>query len=227
MSKLFGLPMPKAGKVTVLLALPAATVCLVIYLLCVAFEPAHVEVTSLPESGLSDSIFDAQNMLYASVDGLNVKREFSMIPYTIDVVEGKCAVVNKGVIYESGAYRLYVSESEGGVSTTEKLKQELTSVLSINASSANTTVSYLLEESGYKNGCYAEYSVSEIMTQDGVKSYLVLYRLSIDRSIYETENDIYVGCLTNQYTTKELLNARALASAQLGTLRYSKELDLK
>lgn len=225
MSKLFGLPMPKGGKIAVILAFPTAIICLAVYLLCIIYEPIEVEETQLPAGGLSDSIFDAQNMNYESSSAFHNRHRFQLIPYTIDVLDGDVATVGYGNTYDSNTYKIYISESEGDISTTKKVQDELTSVLSIHADTSATRVDYLLEESGYKNGCFVKYSVCRVTTEDAVERYLVLYRLSLDVSQYDTENDIYVGCIVNQFTTSDLAAAMNIASAEIGTLKYSKELD--
>lgn len=107
------------------------------------------------------------------------------------------------------------------------LSNQLTEVLHSGADSLATKIEYLSTEEGYINGCSGSFVIAKIEVPETPPSYMCLYRLHIDESIYETEYDILIGCMTQTFSTQSLADLQELTHLTVGTLRYDAERDEK
>lgn len=215
-----GLDIIKKQKKIVLIGIPVGLLCLLMYMLLSFFEQ---EPVYMPNGGLSRSIFDSQNQTYKSEEAFTVKNSFQNVPYTIDTVEGQKAVVGNASVYEHAPYYFYYSEIRQEVGMEEALKNELSSILLINADPRETQLDVLHEEKGFVNGCNANFYIIKITAREkevqDIK-YIALYRLHLDDSLYETEWDMLVGCLSEDYSTEGLSALQMLSFSSIGSLQY-------
>lgn len=228
-SRLFGIKMDKKVKIRIIVCGVLSVLCLAFFIVLGFFTMPEVVVVDLPSSELSQSVFDSQNMFYEEVDGYSVINSFQNVPYTISTVNGPKASFGYGNTYKYEPYYFYYSEIKQEDVLEEALKAELTDVLLLSAEPSDTTIRVLSEENGYLNGCHASFYVLELNAKKEnlqTTAYMCLYRLHFDESIYETEWDMLVGCMTEgAYTTNNLSNLQIFAKSAISTLKYDKALD--
>ena len=226
MESLFGLELTKKQKALVVLGIPVGILCLILYLLLAFFEAEPVSPVYMPSGGLTSSIFDSQNQVYKSEEAFKTKNRFQNVPYTIDTIEGQKAVVGNANVYEYDPYYFYYSELEQNADLEQVLKDELTSILLISASPAQTQIEVLHEESGFVNGCDATFYMLKITAKDGSTQqtkYMSLYRLHLDESVYVTEWDMLVGCMSDDYSTEGFAALQTLSYTSVGSLKFDEK----
>lgn len=226
MEILFGLEMTKKQKIMVLTGIPVGVMCLLLYLFLAFFEQEPVTAVAMPKGRLTSSIFDSQNQTYKSEAAFQTKNSFINVPYTIDTIEGQKAVVGNANVYEHAPYYFYYSELKQGVDLETALKNELTSILVMSADPKQTQVEILHEESGFINGCSAVFYIVKISASDGdmqKSKYMALYRLHLDDSVYVTEWDMLVGCMSEDYSTEGLLALQTLSYSSIGSLKFDEK----
>lgn len=228
-STLFGIPMDGKTKAVIILCGILAVFCILFYIL-LCFVPNKEEiVVELPGGGLSQSVFDSQNMEYVSVNGFDEVHSFEKIPFTIDTVSGQRADIGDGAVYASAPYYFYYSEIKHNEDMEDTVKKELTDVLVLSADSSLTQIECIKEESGYVNGCEAIYyllKVSVNSEKEPVEAYLSIYRLHINDVLYKSDIGLLVGCMAcDMYSTEGLEALQTLSYSAITTLRYSKELE--
>lgn len=222
MKRVLGLDITKKQRVMILIGVPIGVMCLFLYLILTFFEQEPEIPVLLPKGGLSSSIFDSQNQIYKREDAFTAKHSFVNVPYTIDTIEGQKATVGNACIYEHAPYYFYYSETTQGVDVGSVLKEELTSVLLFHADQNLTRVDVLYEEDGFVNGCKANFYVVQITANDNVMQvsrYMTLYRLHLDPSVYETDFEMLVGCLSDNYSTEGLQALQTLSYSSIGSLK--------
>ena len=226
METLFGLEMTKKQKILVLTGITVGVIGLLLYLFLAFFEQKPVTAVAMPKGGLTSSIFDSQNQTYKSEAAFQTKNSFINVPYTIDTVEGQKAVVGNASVYEHAPYYFYYSELQQGADLETTLKNELTSILVMNAEPKETQIEVLHEESGFVNGCSAGFYMIKISVAAGdmqKNKYMSLYRLHLDDSVYATEWDMLVGCMSEDYSTEGLLALQTLSYSSIGSLKFDEK----
>lgn len=226
METLFTLEMTKKQKILVQAGIPVGVICLLLYLFLAIFDPEPVTAVILPTGGLTSSIFDSQNQTYKSEAAFGTKNSFINVPYTIDTIEGQKAAVGNANVYEHAPYYFYYSELMQGADLETVLQKELTSILVINADPKQTQIEVLYEESGFVNGCRAVFYMVKISASDGdmqKTKYMALYRLHLDDSVYTTEWDMLVGCMSEDYSTEGLLAVQTLSYSSVGSLKFDEK----
>lgn len=218
----FGLSMSRKMRLCLFIAIPVAVICLVLYFVSGFYAPKEEVVVQLPSGGLSDSVFDLQNMEYKEVPGMTRKYYFANLPYSVDVPSGDFAKVNGADFLNSNPYYFYYTVADKTENLQEMVLSQVPGIIKPNYEGNDASYKVLLEESGNLNGCSGTYVVAEIVV-DSKTMYLCLYRLHFDESIYKTENDIFIGCMAEGYTTKNLSDLKELAIATVRTLRFDKE----
>ncbi len=214
------------SKVIIVLCSVFAVLFLVLYIVLGFFKPVIVDELVYPASGLSQSVFDSQNMVYVQTDGYVNKHYFRKVPYTIDTASGARAGIGDGAFYESEPYYFYYSELGIKEDMVSVLKEEMTDILSITANEADTVVEILKEEQGYINGCVATFYVLRVAAGQ-VTSHMCLYRMHINDDNYKSDWDLLVGVMDKYATatTESLNNLFTLANASVHTMAYSKEIE--
>lgn len=219
---MFGLEITKKQKILVFTGVPIGVMCFLFYLLLALFEGEGDRSIAMPTGGLTSSIFDSQNQTYKGEEALKEKHSFQQIPYTIDTVDGAKAMVGNGSIYEHAPFYFYYSELKKHTDLETVLKEELSSVLLYGANPSLTDINVLYEEKGFVNGCEAVFYVMEVTAKkdtENVTQYVALYRLHLDASVYETEWEMLVGCMSGDYSTEGLLALKTLSFSSVGSLK--------
>ncbi len=200
-----------------------AMLWLVVYVVCGFYVQEPVPEVVYPGAGLSDSIFELQNMNYVPVAGLDEVVSFTEIPFEVGGVAGNEATIGKArVRTNSGYYFLYVL-ADPEEQTEDLIQNSLTGVLSSSAAASQTETQLLDEAAGYLHGCNAQYGLWSVRTADGQQGYLALYRLKISDTIYQTDREIVLGCMSGTYGTEGFANVQGFAGAMVSTLRMVKE----
>lgn len=208
----------------VLVAIPLAVTVLILYVVTGFFIPEEVEVTYLPSGHLTSSVFDAQNMIYVKISGLDETYNLPYIPYTVDVPAGIRASVGDAVVISNAAYYFYYNVVNSEVEVDDAIKDGLTTIISIDAKPENSIVKVLSMEEGFINGCSADFYVLSIDIENvSEPRYLCLYRLHINDNIYETDKEILLGCMATGYNTVNLANLQGFAEATVGTIKYDRD----
>lgn len=223
MVKVLGVEMSKGNKRTVYICTSVAVICLIVYLVLALFEKPPAVQVLMPSGGLTESIFDSQNIVYRAEKSYTVRNNFSHIPYSMDTVDGKTASIGNATIYEYVPFYFYYSEIKEGTVLEDVLRMELTSVLSVSAKPEQTELNVLMKESGFINGCIADFYVYQVKVHDEKETkeqYLCLYKLRFNPSIYSTDWSMLVGCISNDYSTEGLDALQTLSYSSLHTLRY-------
>lgn len=176
-----------------------------------------------PDPGLSDSIFELQNMNYVPVAGLEDVISFDGIPFEAGGIAGSEAAIGGARVRTDSGYFFLYSQAGEGEQTEEIIRNSLTGVLSSAAAPSRTDVVLLDGASGYLHGCYATYGLWSVQTEDGQQGCLALYRLKIGETIYQTETEVILGCMSRESGTEGLSNIQGFAQAMVLTLRKTKE----
>lgn len=224
-SRLFGLKMSKGSKRAILICIPLAIFSLVCYLVLGLFEIEKTVEVVYPSGQLSESIFDSQNLEYKSEEAYSVQNLFQNLPFSVDTVEGKKASIGNANIYQYEPYYFYLSEMKEKDSLIDTVKAEMTGVVSIAADPNKTQVEVLKEETGYVNGCKADYVLCKLtVSGNEVRTrYMCIYRLHVDESIFSSEWDILVGCMSQDGTSQGLSALQTLSLTGVETLRLDEE----
>ena len=226
MKTFLGIKMTKKQKMLLLAGIPVGLICLLFYLILAFFEKEAEIPVSMPNGGLSSSIFDSQNQTYKSESAFQARHTFLHVPYTIDTVEGQKVMVGNGSVYEHAPYYFYYSELAPDADIVEVLKEELSSVLLFRAKPQHTKVEVLHKEQGFVNGCSAIFYMLRITATDGENlqtKYMALYRLHLDPSVYETEWEMLVGCMSQDYSTEGFLALQTLSYSSIGSLKLDEK----
>ena len=208
----------------------SATVFFVIFLagyIGLGFFVSKQEVqVYMPQNGLTDSIFDAQNMVYTKNNNFTEKHSFKYNPFTIDMLSGQKAVVGDSTTVNVQGYYFYLSEIASEADVTNRVKKDLISIIDFSTSIKDCYASILFSEDGYMNGCRGTFYVMEIGVDNNfkdIKKYLVLYRLNTDESIFVSDVDMLIGCMVDTYSTQSLADAEELARILVNTLNLDEK----
>ncbi len=226
---LFSLPMERKTKYLIIICSILAVIAILLYIILCFFSVEEEVSVVYPSSGLSQSIFDSQNMVYGKVEGFSKEHVFSGAPFTIDTVDGQKAVIGNGSVYQSSPYYFYYSTLDGLEDVSARIRGELTGVLLLSADPLSTSVVMLAEESGYVNGCDAKFYVAEIDAVSGKESekgFMCFYVLDVNDVIYGGEKKLLIGCMSKESEIQTgLENLKQLALANISTLQYKSELE--
>ena len=197
-----------------------AVVCVVCWGVLGAFAvPPEVEV-SLPPSGLSDSVFDLQNMTYEKTAGLTDTVRLGQSGYVADAAPGSEARVGEATLRSASGFLFLYAAAGEGTGTQALISQPITEVLSPGADPLSATVEVLDAASGNLHGSTAEYGLYRI-SAGGKTGYVSLYRLSPYGK--EDAGDLILACMVRDYSTESLANANAFARAMVGSVRESEK----
>ena len=225
---LFGIPVSRDVKWKVVLFTVLAILSLLFFIILSFFDEPEEVMYVMPESGLSQSLFDSQNMVYQPVEGYSKEHLFKQMPFSIDTVDGPSAYTGNGTVYNSGDYYFYYSECDEAAVVTEVVKNEMTDVLLLAGDKSMTNISILKQDKGYINGCEADYYIMEVMAYRGEITSLgtlCLYRLKVSPDIYESEKVLLVGCMNIGVVSPETYtNVRELVYPDITTMKFREDI---
>lgn len=214
---------PKSVIVTAVFGL----VCVLVYAFLGAYAKSAEPEVVYPPSGLSDSIFELQNMTYEPVSGFTEVYSFEELPLTADAAPGNEARVGGATVRANNGFFFLYAAPKDGEDTEEVLKASLTGIFSPNADPLATTVTQLDGADGNLHGCHAAYRLYSIVTADGRKGSACLYRLKVGETFGEVGGEVILGCASTQGDTQGLANLQGFARAMVGTLRITEGKDGK
>ncbi len=204
--------------ISVILAGVAGVLCIIVYAVLEVYARRIPDEIIYPQPGVSDSIFELQNMNYEEVGGFTEKIMFEEISLAADAVPGVEAKVGGATIRTDNGYYFLYALIDKNKTTEELLGDSLTEIISPSADSSQTASRLLDSEDGNLHGCHASYGLFEITAGDGAKGWITLYRLHMDETFGETDKDIILGCMSGDYSTQGLANLQAFSRAMVGTL---------
>lgn len=221
---LFGLTMSKKRKVRIIVCLMAAVLCLVLYVLASLFYKPVV-VVSIPSGGLVKSVFEAQNMNYVKSDSMSKEYHYEGVPYMINTPSGTSASIGTATVVSlNGFYFLY----DLGTDAETVVRNGYTDVVVLNAVPADSTIKELKHETGYINGCSADFYAYEFKVVGAeVPQYICIYKLTPSNSEELGGKSLFVGAMSSGYTTENFNNLVALCKANIGTLQYDSKFEGK
>ena len=207
--------LPKSVIVTAVLGLACAIVYAVLGVYAGSAEPETV----YPSAGLSDSIFELQNMTYEPLSGFTETVAIDGLSVTVDAAPGSEANVGGATVrVNNGFYFLYAAAAEGE-ETEGVLRGSLTGVFSPSADPLATTVRVLDQAEGNLHGCHASYRLCELVTADGKRGYVCLYRLRVGDTFGDVGGEVILGCASAAGGTQGFANLQGFARAMVGTMR--------
>lgn len=211
------------SKKQIMISAILGVICVVFYFILGFFKQEPVVEVVYPESGLSDSIFDYQNMVHTSVAGMDSKFSFQNMPFTVDLPDGARASVGDATVIEKNGFYFMVGEIAPDALTESYVSAALTSVVEAGGDVLATTVTKLDTKEGYINGCLSKYALYEMKTGSGAAVYVTVMRLNIHPSIYDTETGLVIGCMSGDDSNEGLSNIQGLTEAVVRTLAVDKE----
>lgn len=218
--------MKKKERIALCILIPVVAIFGIAAVMLGFYEKAEPEEIVFPDSGLSDSIFDSQNMEYVENENFTNTYMFVNEPYKIDTIQTSSATIDTGCVYDSGDYYFYYAEVKKTDSTRDVVKEQFSKVLKYDASAKDSTITALNSDSGFINGFSAEYSlycISVNDTESPQNAYMICYRLIIaDSDDFEDHYDLIIGVATRNYTNYALDGAMQLCHTNLLTLQYDK-----
>lgn len=206
------------------LLVACAVVMFLLYFAIVLFKPQTPEVVSFPASNLTASIFDAQNMKYRKVTGMDTKVVLSDTAYTVDAPPGEKAVVDGAQIVLYEGYYFFYDVRDEGTSMDNRLRATLSSVLSMNSDPLACEVTCLASETGYINGCQGYFYLYKVAAEEA-EQYIALYDLEVygGRGLPSGKH-IVVGTMGSGYSTSTFKTLQGVSESLVYTLRLDEKL---
>lgn len=211
----------------IILSIVSAT----IYVVCGYFMPQMEKTVSYPSANLTESIFDAQNMVYSQTSGLDDTYLLPFIPFSVDVPVGTRAFVGDAMVVNSGSFNFYYNVMDSDTDVVNALKTGYSRIISIDAKTDSCVVSVLSTQKGFINGCEAVFYILAIDIEGAPTHYISAYALRITESVFKSDKLIVLACMSTDYSTEGLLNLQAFSEASVKTLqfdrKYANELEIE
>ncbi len=218
--------MSKGAKVGLVIVGLFAVIMLCLYLF---FNEVHDDIPKeleFPPSGLSQSIFDSQNMKYKPNANYTDVHYFQRSPYTIDIAPADAAKVSDyGWVYEiSDTSYFYITEFEKGSNIEASIRNELSPAVMVDSNASMTAIDNYVYDEGYINGFKGDYYIDGMTVTNGTRTasvYLVGYALTITDSTYDHGWKMFVGVMTARSDTDSYANAKAILDSVVATYKVS------
>lgn len=161
----------------------------------------EMEEKGYPSGYMTGSIFDYQNMERTSFDVFTKDYSFSFVPVSIRLPQGTTATSGGALFTLYDDRYLMVSEYEHGTDAGEDivkmLQEQITGVLKSGADPQKTQIEILSYEEGFINGCEGRNYTIRITPESAESCYMSLYELWVCDLLYESENEIFLGCISS------------------------------
>lgn len=183
-----------------------------------------------PPSGLSQNIFDSQNIKYRAVSGYNDRRSFKQCPYGYDIAKTDSAKVSDyGRIYMvSDSMYFYTTEYRKDESIETIIRNELSQAVMIDSDASMTAINNVLHEEGYLNGFKADYYIDCMTVTNGNRTatvYITGYALSITDSSADHGYKMFIGVMSGYNTTTAYAEGKGIVDSVIGTLHYNEDVQ--
>lgn len=208
-----------AGIIIFILVGLTCTIGLIMAQIAKASMPIQIVI---PASGLSDSIFDAQNSVYEADADFPVEHQFEHLSDVVDVPNRQTAMMGNGTFWRiTDGFYVYISEGKRS-SFADAVFSETAPILLTGADKKSTDGQLVKSEKGYLNGREFDYVVFDIICNVGektTKAYIVGYLYEDSESGYST----LIACVTEDISTNGLLNAQIIAQKEATLLHTPQE----
>ena len=175
----------------------------------------------IPESGLSDSIFDAQNGVYEADADFSIEHQFEHLSDVVDVPDRQSATMGNGTFWKiADGFYIYISEGKRA-SFAESVFSETAPILLTGAGSKDASGELVKSDRGYLNGRefnYVVFDVSCSVDDKTKEAYIIGYLYEDSESGYST----LLACVTEDISSSGLLNAQIIAQKE-ATLLHAKQ----
>ena len=222
--------MDKGAKVLCWLIGILAVIMLGIYIYLGSVNKTIPRELEFPESGLSQSIFDSQNMKYEGNNSLTETHYFQKSPYKIDMLDTDAAKVSEyGVVYEiSDSMYFYVTEYEKGTNLETTIRSELSKAVMVDANADMTAIDNYVYDEGYLNGFKSDYYINAMAVTNGsrnVSVYLTGYSMTITDETKDYGWKMFICVMTASSDTETYANAKGMLDAVIKTYQYDSDTD--
>lgn len=218
--------MEKTAKIISVILGVIAVILFVIYLILCGVNKTIPKELVYPESGLSQSIFDSQNIKYIANENYNTKHSFLKCPYTVDLPEVDAAKVGEyGNVYKvSDSMYFYMTEFAKDTSVESVLRTELSPAVMVDSNSDMTAIDNYVYDEGYFNGFKADYYIDGMTVTNGnrtVTVYITGYILTITDTEYDHGYKMFIGCMASSNDTDTYANAKGIVDSVVATFQIN------
>lgn len=199
-----------AGMIFCFLIGIVCTVALIAAQAAKATMPVEVLI---PASGLSNSVFDAQNSIYQPDADFPIEYRFEHLSEVVDVPDRQTAAMGNGTFWRiADGFYIYATEGKRA-GLADAVFAEATPILLAGAVGENTSGQLVESEKGYLNGREYNYVVFDILcsTDEAKKeAYIIGYLYEDSESGYS----VFLSCITDDISTNGLRNAQIVAQKE-------------
>lgn len=224
--------MKKKSYIVIIILAFIAVLLFIIYLFLGVINKTLPKEIVYPPSGLSQSIFDSQNMKYTPNESLTVHHIYEHCPYQFDITDSDIAKVGEGgAVYKlSDTMYVYTTEYSEEQDTEEVLKKELSKAIMIDSDDTMTVIDNYVFDQGYINGFKADYYINCLTVSNGSRTasvYLTGYVLTITDEEYDHGYRLFLGIVTARKETESFTNAKLLLDTLMATYQYNDDVQGK
>lgn len=203
-----------------------AVVFLGIYFFLSAVNKQIPRPVEYPKSGMSQSIFEAQNTKYVQNSGLTQKHTFTHCPYSVDITDSDVAKVSDtGAVYKlSDSMYFYITEFQSGTNIESVIKSELPQAVMIDSNADMTGIDNYIYEEGYLNGFKGDYYIDCMTVTNGTRTssvYITGYALTITDTTLDHGYKMFLGVMAAKSDTDTYNNAKGMLDAVVNTYQVN------
>lgn len=222
--------MKKSAKVAIIILSIVAVILTIIYILLSAVNKTIPQELIYPQSGLSQSIFESQNMKYTPTSGFNAVHMYEHSPYQFDIAECDSAKIGSGgTVYKlTDSMYVYTTEYDKELATEDIIKAELSKAIMIDSDDTMTVLDNYVYAQGYINGFKADYHIDCLTVSNGnrtASAYLTGYTLTITDEDYDHGYKMFLGIVTATKDTETFQTAKDLLDTLMATYQFNEELE--
>lgn len=222
--------MDKTSKILVTVLGLLAAMLFVIYCFLSVVNSSIPKPLEYPESGLSQSIFDSQNVKYTPNEAYTTQHVFYRCPYMVDIADTDSAKVSDyGNVYEiSDSMYFYITEFKKDENIETVLRNELSQAVMVDSNTAMTAVDNLVYDEGYLNGFKADYYIDCMTVTNGNRAasvYITGYVLTITNTDYDHGYKMFVGVMASGNDTETYANGKAIVDSVINTYQVNESIQ--
>ena len=206
--------------------LVAAALCLVCALVCyVFFRLGSLALASLPEDiimpegGLGDTVFDAQNTAYTPDAEYPGVKLIDGTGYQTDVPDVTSAVVGAGTFYRlTDNYYIYITTYAESGGAKDACCSEVIPALHPGTAADGASCEVSKEDHGYYNGYEVTYQILSLSVEGhGKQGWDVV--IGYEFADQESGKVVFLGAVTRSVSTGSLLKTQKLAAHEVELFR--------
>lgn len=219
--------MKKSAKISLMILCPVIVLLWLFVTILKAFVVVEEEPLRYPSGGLSESIFDSQNMTYTSSQNFSSVYSYKKIPYDIGCVSADSASIGNGVVYpvSDGVYLYFsvIPDEDININIHEFCMNEFSKALLYNYSVENSSYQNASYDKGFLNGFSVIYNLDILKITDNetaLDAALFTYVCDVENYGY----DMVVGVATTYADSNDYLSA---SKVFLDELMYTIQINNK